>query len=90
MRKFMISDTHFGHLNIIKYESRPFKNTDEMETEIIKNWNETVTEYDEVFHLGDFAFLGKEKIKELVSKLNGKIHLVLGNHDNKPVKFYLN
>ena len=89
MKRFMISDNHFGHKNIINYESRPFENTDEMEKEMIKTWNETVAKDDEVFHLGDFAFLGKEKTKEIVSKLNGKIHLILGNHDHKPIKYYL-
>lgn len=89
MKKWVISDTHFGNKNIITYESRPFKDTEEMEATIIKNWNLIVAKDDEVFHLGDFSFLGKEKTKEIVNKLNGKIHLLLGNHDNKSVNYYL-
>lgn len=51
---------------------------------LIANWNNTVTNNDVVFVLGDFA-LGKNKVpsKYWLDKLNGKeIHIVAGNHDN--------
>ena len=31
MKRFIIADLHFGHENIIKYESRPFTNSVEMD-----------------------------------------------------------
>ena len=46
---FMISDPHFWHQNIIKYENRPFDNTEQMNKTIIKNWNKVVERDDEVF-----------------------------------------
>lgn len=49
------SDTHFGHENIIRYCGRPFRNTEEMNAELIRRWRETVPEDGIVFHLGDFA-----------------------------------
>ena len=76
---YFISDLHFGHYNIIKYCNRPFKNTDEMDNQIIDRWNEKVTNADTVYILGDVA-LSKSKI-HLVERLNGKKHLILGNHD---------
>ena len=80
---WITSDTHFHHRNIIKYESlhRPFATIDEHDEELIRRWNSVVYPKDVVFHLGDFAFAGKTRIKEYVSRLNGRIHLLLGNHD---------
>lgn len=79
---FMISDMHFGHENIIKYENRPFINAIEMDNNIIKNWNATIKANDKVFVLGDVSFYDKEKTKAILDKLNGVKVLVLGNHDN--------
>lgn len=84
------SDTHFYHTNIIKYCNRPFNSVEEMNEKLIANWNSVVGKDSIVWHLGDFC-LGpdqKKHIPELVSKLNGKINLVLGNHDHNSVKFY--
>ena len=53
---------------------------------IINNWNRVVGKNDIVFHLGDFCFCGADKFKELVEKLNGRIYLILGNHDWKTIK----
>lgn len=79
---FMISDMHFGHQNIMKYENRPFANVDEMDSTIINNWNNTVKKDDKVFVLGDVSFYNKEKTTEIIKKLNGYKFLILGNHDN--------
>jgi calcineurin-like phosphoesterase family protein len=78
---FFTSDTHFGHKNIIKYCDRPFSSTEEMQEAIVAKWNETVKDTDTVFHLGDFSFLDKEKTRWILSRLNGNIVLVRGNHD---------
>jgi calcineurin-like phosphoesterase family protein len=51
---------------------------------LIKNWNEVVPKDGVVFHAGDFAFTGNINwIRELTNKLNGRIYLILGNHDYK-------
>ena len=36
---FYIADTHFGHQNIILFDNRPFFSIEEMERELINNWN---------------------------------------------------
>ena len=47
---WVISDTHFGHENIIKFCNRPFSNAEEMDECMIDRWNETVKPTDEVIH----------------------------------------
>jgi calcineurin-like phosphoesterase family protein len=74
--------THFGHGNIIKYCDRPYKDVDEMNQELIKNWNSVVTDNDIVIHLGDVGF-GTGGFIELMKQLNGYIILIKGNHDRK-------
>lgn len=83
MKQFFTSDTHFSHANIIKYENRPFKNVNEMDEYLIEKWNNKVNKNDEVYHLGDFAFASESEIHNLLNKLNGKIHLIYGNHDKE-------
>lgn len=85
MAVYFTSDTHFGHKNIIKYCDRPFADVAEMDAALIRNWNNVVGPDDTVYHLGDFAFAGAERIKEILAQLNGKVVLVLGNHDNVTV-----
>lgn len=82
MKTFIISDTHFGHENIISYCNRPFETVEQMNDEMIKRWNSVVGKEDIVYHLGDFALGNKESIKNYKNKLNGRIRLVLGNHDH--------
>lgn len=83
---FFTSDVHFGHENIIKLSKRPFANADEMNEALIKNWNEVVTPTDTVWSLGDFAFLKISHITEILGRLNGNVHMVLGNHDHEILK----
>lgn len=80
---------NFGHKNIIKYCHRPFKNMDEMDKTMVENWNKVVGPKDLVYHLGDFcSWSGKsldyyKKFRHYRDQLNGKIFLILGNHDYK-------
>lgn len=78
---FFVSDTHFGHANIIKYSQRPFADVQEMNEMLIKNWNKVVQPTDTVWHLGDFAFMEYKEFSNLLRRLNGNINVVLGNHD---------
>lgn len=83
MSTFFTSDLHFGHANIIKYCNRPFANVHEMNKALIENWNVRVTKDDTVYVLGDVSFLPAIETDRILSLLNGKIHLIRGNHDKK-------
>lgn len=78
---FFISDTHFGHQRSFLWEPRGFNSIEEHDEAIIKNWNEVVGPEDEVWHLGDVMLNDNDHGLECVKRLNGKIHLILGNHD---------
>lgn len=78
---WVISDTHFGHANIIKYCNRPFANPLEMDEAIIENWNKVVKDEDIVYHLGDVYF-GKKNPSNWMHRLKGRKRLILGNHDD--------
>lgn len=80
---YFTSDLHFGHKNIIKLCEEPFSSIEERDALIIKNWNSVVTDEDSVYVLGDISWYPIAKTCELVSKLNGKIHIIIGNHDSK-------
>ena len=88
MKTFFIADTHFNHNKIIDYCNRPFSNTEEMDKQLIDNWNNTVSKNDIVYHLGDFALGNVEVIKKYREQLNGKIFLVQGNHDGYSMRKY--
>lgn len=78
---FFVADPHFGDERILRYENRPFQNTEEMDVKMIDNWNGIVEQTDSVYVLGDFGADGYEA--ELLAKLNGHKFLIKGNHDLK-------
>lgn len=81
---FFTSDTHYLHKNILKFCPCTRHGEDEREmTELmIEAHNKVVKPGDVVYHLGDVAFGNKEEAIEIIGRLNGKIHLILGNHDD--------
>src|SRR5690606_39140538 len=79
---WLISDTHFGHENIIKYCDRPFKNIDHMDEEMIERWNSVVQPGDKVYHLGDVYMGSGDRAWKILRRLHGKKRLIVGNHDN--------
>ena len=78
---YYIADMHFGHKNILKYDKRPFADTEQMDKEIIRRWNERVNDDDTVYVLGDAFFRGEGRSLEIMNRLNGYKHLIRGNHD---------
>lgn len=71
-----------GHKNIISYCNRPYTDVDDMNAKITEQWNHQVKDKDEVYLLGDFTLATNFfQVAEYIKPLNGKIHLIPGNHD---------
>ena len=81
-RIFFTSDPHFYHKNIIKYCDRPFDSEYKMNDTLLEKWNDTITDDDIIFMLGDFSMKANAKqIAGIIGKLRGEKHLIIGNHD---------
>lgn len=80
------ADPHFGHQNIIKFCNRPFASVDEMDDEIIRRYNSRVTDADDLYIIGDFSFRNAKSVGSYLERLNGRKHLIWGNHDTHQVK----
>ena len=96
MNIFLISDTHFGHSNILTFKNadgtlvRPgFEDVNDMDETIIHNWNKVVGAKDKVYHLGDVGFKNFTVLSKTLVRLNGEKVLIKGNHDNLKLKQYV-
>ena len=79
---FVISDLHFDHENIIRFCNRPFSSAREMNRALVNNWNRRVSDGDRVYYMGDLTYgRGRRSIDFWLSKLNGEIRFIRGNHD---------
>lgn len=75
------SDPHFYHTNVIQYSRRPFANAEQMNEELIRLYNERVSQHHVVLWLGDCFFCPTEQAQQIMMRLNGTKILVRGNHD---------
>lgn len=91
---FFISDTHFGHANIITFTNfdgsqvRNFESMEHMHEVMIERWNSVVNQGDHVHVLGDIVINPKKGLPVL-KRLNGRIRLIGGNHDPFDTQTYL-
>lgn len=94
MKTFLISDTHFGHTNILKFlredgsKLRPWEDIKEHDHALIDNWNSVVKPEDKVYHLGDVGLSNATHLLRVMQSLNGTKVLIKGNHDNLKLSQY--
>jgi calcineurin-like phosphoesterase family protein len=83
---WIISDTHFGHRNIIKFCDRP-KDSDWL---IESNWVDVVGPDDDILHLGDVMVWYNDEwmdvAKTTLANLPGNKYFIRGNHDKMSAK----
>jgi len=94
MKTWLISDTHFGHSNILTFKKgdgsplREFLDVFHMDFHMMTTWNSVVKPEDKVYHLGDVGFKNFTYLKRIFDELNGRKILIKGNHDNFKLSQY--
>jgi calcineurin-like phosphoesterase family protein len=78
---YFTSDTHFGDPRVLRIDRRPFPDMAAHDVALIDNWNEVVRDNDDVWHLGDFMSSRAGDCDQLLSRLHGRKHLIVGNND---------
>lgn len=84
---FICADLHFGHRKVVNAlrddnvtKQRPWFNTEDHDTALIRNWNMRVDPNDLVLVAGDVA-INRSALNTIV-RCHGRKILVKGNHDN--------
>lgn len=88
---WFVADTHFSHKNILRFRNKRVETfnldindenvLEQHDTELIKLWNSVINKKDTVYIIGDFSFASPERTRKILEKINGKKHLITGNHD---------
>ena len=78
---YITSDLHFNHDKFFCYIPRGFQSVEEMNNAIVKRWNAVITNKDDVYILGDLMLNDIDGGMELLESLNGRLHIIFGNHD---------
>lgn len=83
---WVVSDTHFGHQNIVGFCHRPMDH----EQVMIAEWRAHVPDDATVLHLGDLCYKSNAQFKHILApELTGaRKLLILGNHDRQRFSFY--
>ena len=79
---WITSDWHFCHNKEFVYKARGFDTVQEMNEDIITQFNSMVGNDDEVYCLGDLMLVDNDEGLRCVSRLKGNLHIILGNHDS--------
>lgn len=81
-----ISDCHWNHRNIARYDNRPWQNVADMNRDMIRIWNATVQDDDFVYILGDMVWSNKlSDWTYILAQLRGKKFIIKGNHDKTDI-----
>lgn len=81
--RYYISDLHFYHESLLtKMDKRGFSSCEEMHDYIVEKWNKKVRAGDEVILLGDVSMGRGKPTSDMLARLNGRLSLITGNHDN--------
>ena len=86
MNFWIVADTHFGHNMLWREGHRKI----DFEERLLMNINNAYKEGDVLIHLGDVSFYDHVRWHQrLMKSWPGKRWLIIGNHDDKSINWYL-
>ena len=94
--KFFTADIHFCDIGTIISDNRPFKSSKSYDKYVIKHFNKTAKKGDTIYVVGDLLkcdgpeFCEWIKGLNLVKKINADIVLIMGNNEQRIVKYFFN
>lgn len=82
--KYITSDLHFGHKNILKFnpDTRPFNDIQHMEDELVHEIN-SLDNCEMLYHLGDLFFGKPAHLSKILERINQPMTFLRGNHCEK-------
>lgn len=92
--KFFTSDLHLGSDDVIVFDNRPFKSEKLFSHWIVRKYNKLLKRDDELYIIGDFIDChlkddkGVLKKLEIVKKINAKVILIIGNNEQRVIKYF--
>ena len=92
MTTWLTSDWHLFHENIIKLSLRPFTSIEHMHYVLLENYRACVKDEDVVYFLGDLTLRSPKQllgVRSIVSRMPGRKHYIVGNHDRFKIDSYL-
>ena len=78
---FFTADLHFGSVEIAEKRNAAFSSVEDMDAQLVHNWNRCVSPEDTVYLVGDICCHDAPFPDRYLSLLNGHKHLIRGNHD---------
>lgn len=93
---YFTSDVHFNDMDTLINDNRPFKSTKQFDKYVIRLWNKQINKDDTIYVVGDFIDcnndhdeLWKDSIL-YVKRIKANVILIMGNNEDRVVKYYFN
>ena len=91
---YFTSDIHFDDIDTLNNDNRPFKNTKKFDKYMIKVMNKQANKKDTIYVIGDFMDCNNanhrswEKSILYVKKIKAQVILIMGNNEQRVVKYF--
>lgn len=92
--KYFTSDVHFNDLDTLINDNRPFKSTKQFDKYVIRRWNKQADRNDTIYVVGDFIDCNNESHESwkksilYVKKIKASVILIMGNNEDRVVKYF--